>query len=267
MIPLALAVTFTAVAVVAWVASRRSLDAAIRGIIARKRVVFGSNSAFEVADAQAFPWLNLARYDELGAAFEARAFTFIADLQGPLLRKRGGFLRALVGDSGAIVASVSEILPVPTKPSSFDDTLKPNFRIVLETELGDGRFVITSNDTSKIEIPTLVWLQLPHDVSVDAIVSAHREAVAAAAKRGDREPAIVRISTVDDAVASNERKNRAVREHWDRVGWVSVNELERAGFRGKHAKIVKAIRRVMHEEGSVSLTEKSDHGAVSMFDR
>ncbi|HEV2269263.1 MAG TPA: hypothetical protein VGR92_07380 [Steroidobacteraceae bacterium] len=167
-------------------------------------------------------WLHW--YDQVAQALAAHGFGFVADiatvrtdLQAP---KHLGFSRKFLAASGITRVDAFRVATAKPKP--------PVEVVVLKSEFENGRYLSTSNTVLKWNLPDFIDAELlPPGSPAEAI--AQRHAVRLAAYREATSAAAVRLDSLTELLAAEERERVRTRRFRQDQGMPSRVELERLG--------------------------------------
>lgn len=200
------------------------------------------------------PDLDRGFYMETTAAFQARGFTWLGDLEDATVTKANPSnrtcLRVFVGDGGQIQGGAYHfkirgwgrvfqwIGLVPRKIKVID----------LETEFQNGVFVGTTNAPTGQALThgPRILRQYHRGAGVERLLEIHRERVKKHALENNT--AIVRVGTIDALIESQQRHNMVEALHRKSVGGVTREELTALGGPLVTEEIIDAVYRDIRGE-------------------
>ena len=174
-------------------------------------------------------------YDQVARALESRGFvlagdiaTVRTDLPAP---KQLGISRKFLGTHGVTRVDAFQLEAAQPKP--------PVQVVVLKSEFENGRYLSTSNAVLKWNLPDFIDAELlPPQSPVEAL--AERHAVRLAAYRETNSTPAVRLNSLAELLAAEERERVRTRRFRQDQGIPSQVELERLGAAPEFAALVHA---------------------------
>lgn len=212
---------------------RQRVEAAARKILKDFEGLWAGKYEYPPADlsTSSADWLQW--YDQVARALESRGFaragdiaTVRTDLPAP---KHLGFSRKFLATSGLTRVDAFQLATAKPKP--------PVQVVVLKSEFENGRYLSTSNAVLKWNMPDFIDAELlPPQSPVDAL--AERHAVRLAAYRETNSAPAVRLNSLAELLAAEERERVRTRRFRQDRGMPSRAELERLGAAPEFAALV-----------------------------
>jgi len=190
---------------------------------------------FRGAAPQEFPHLDLAFYDETQAWMEGHGFRVLGDVEDvtassayPNMRT---FLRVMVSNDGTVPAACYHVnLRGWMRVLQWVGVLPRVLKVLdFETEFNDGTFLTTSNSKGldmMSEVPGHRKVQYPQATSFEEMLEVHRS-ILAQWTRADPSYQPLRMSSLDDVMASQKRSQQITSEFRQKSGYVSEEEMQR----------------------------------------
>jgi hypothetical protein len=202
---------------------------------ARLDAVYGEPHELVRVSPEAFPEADLEFYDRARTAFEAKGYTWLADVEDLTLSRiypqNRTFMRLFVDAGRMIRANAYHLHPRGVVVSLLQLVqLYPRHLRVIElvTEIG-ATFIVTSNThgVDRLEPPPEAKIErLPVNAPLVEVVARH-EARITEALRAHPERAPTSFETFEEVLASISRAHVAMARHRQKVGGLSRDELER----------------------------------------
>jgi hypothetical protein len=202
---------------------------------ARLDAVYGEPHELARVTPAAFPEADLEFYDRARTAFEAKRYTWLADVEDLTLSRiypqNRTFMRLFVDAGRMIRANTYHLHPRGVVVSLLQLVqLYPRHLRVIElvTEIG-ATFIVTSNThgIDRLEPPPEAKIErLPVNAPLVEVVARH-EARITEALRAHPERAPTAFESFEDVLASIGRAHVAMARHRQKVGGLSRDELER----------------------------------------
>jgi len=209
----------------------RSLSGPVKG--AQK--VYAGPHEFRRAATQEFPDVDLAFYDQTQAWLERHGFRCLGDVEDttasqayPNMRT---FLRVLLSNDGTVMAACYHInLRGWMKVLQWIGLLPRVLKVLdLETEFNDGTFLATSNSEGLdmlSEVPGHRKVQFPQATAFDEMIEVHRS-ILAQWGGADSTYQPLRLSSLDDVLAAQNRSQQIASEYRQKIGYISKEEMAR----------------------------------------
>jgi hypothetical protein len=181
-------------------------------------------------------WLRW--YDQVAEALTAHGFGFAGDIATVRtdlpVPKTFGFSRKFLAADGITRVDAFQVATAKPKP--------PSRVLVFKSEFGDGRYLSTSNVVLKWNVPDFIDYELlPPEASADVIARHHAERLAACPAM--RLSAVLRLSSLAELLAAEERERVRTRLFRQRQRVPTQIELERLGAPAEFAALVHAEMR------------------------
>jgi hypothetical protein len=231
--------------------------AAAERVLADRKRVYSRESPLEPAQIEDFAFRGYEFYDRRQAELERSGCTLLGDFMlGQAASTRPGvrtFFRVLRSSDGQTLCAIIDATPSTLGMSGWmkvhfylDGTHKRYLKgIILRTELGDGRFIITATggDFVEEELPPEISKEIVSRATPMAeLLTRHRDRVAGAVSQ--RPTTIVPVETVDDFGASYLRHQRTMRAFREKVGF-AFTEKEQQDFAGTKASFNQGMAHSM----------------------
>jgi hypothetical protein len=200
----------------------------------------------------AFPEADLEFYDRVRAAFERRAYHWVADVEDLTLTRiyphNRTFLRIFVDSGSMIRASAYHLHPrgVVLSMLQLVQLYPRHLRVIELVSEVQGVFLVTSNThgIDRLEPPPEARIErLPLATALDDIVKRHEQRITELL-RSHPERTPVHFEAFEDIVASIARAHVAMARHRQKVGGLSRDELERLKGRPLSASEEAFLREV-----------------------
>lgn len=181
-------------------------------------------------------WLQW--YDQVAETLTAYGFRFAGDIASVRtdlpVPKTYGFSRKFLAADGITRVDAFQVATAKPKP--------PSRVMVFKSEFGDGRYLSTSNVVLKWNVPDFIDYELlPPEASADVIARRHAERLAACPAM--RLSAVLRLSSLAELLASEERERVHTRLFRQQQHVPTQIELERLGAPPEFAALVHAEMR------------------------
>lgn len=222
---------------------RERVEATAKRLLKSFEGLWAGSYEYPPADLSAYGADWLQWYDEVARTLAPHGLRFVGDiatvrtdLPAP---KHLGFSRKFLSVDGLTRVDAFQLASAQPKP--------PTRVVVLKTEFEDGRYLATSNAVQKWNIPG--WNdheQLPPEASAGTI--AERHAMRLAARDASNSSSALRLTSLADLLASEERERMRTRRFRQEQGVPSQIELVRLGSEpGFAARVHEAMRRLKAE--------------------
>jgi hypothetical protein len=219
---------------------------------ARLDAVYGEPHELSRVSPAAFPEADLEFYDRARAAFERKAYRWVADVEDLTLTRiyphNRTFLRLFIDAGSMIRASAYHLHPrgVVLSMLQLVQLYPRHLRVIELVSEVQGSFLVTSNThgVDRLEPPPEAKIErLALQTSLDEIVKRH-EARITDLLRAHPERTPVHFETFEDVIASVARAHVAMARHRQKVGGLSRDELERLKGRPLSASEEAFLREV-----------------------
>ena len=226
------------------------LAPAAQAVLDTMRALYSNPFTSVPAGEADFAHLNLPAYATARADFEARGFRFLGDLEILEVSNAPGsihartMLRSLVSPDGGTLATYFQTRPRLSRvlwrlligllnfrwidsPRWAVDALTAREYIDLESELSDGRFVVTTNAASAGQMgvpPTIDSVFLPVGTAADVLLREHERRLRVRLEQGSA-PSVIALSTLEDVKQMQLRLQAQKNAYRASVQWVSRAEL------------------------------------------
>lgn len=220
-----------------WMVRRLTASSGARSLFSSIKSIYEGDHEYAAVDPRAFDWMDLGYYDRMTPLLEERGFVHLEDLEDltvsrafPLTRT---FVRCFTGAEGTIVAGVYDIQPRGWQRSlQMIGAIPKDLRTIdLETELTDGRFVLSTTADRKmalIDIPPGTNVEFyPRGVPLDDFLDDHTARVQAEL---DARPGLdlVRVHTARECRAMQVRLQRIKNRYKQGKGFLTAEDIARA---------------------------------------
>lgn len=193
---------------------RRSARRGAARVVADAEALFAGRHEYASVDPARYPWLDLGYYDRTRARLEGEGFRQLGDVEDlTLTRQNPGmhtFVRVMSGDSGRITAGIYQVrLRGPMAVFQWVGIVPRRIRVVeLESELSDGRFLVTANTRGLDSTPMPAAVEgerLPLATPLEQQLARHRRRLEAtlAASPGLE---VRRVGSLNEALAAQHRQ-------------------------------------------------------------
>ena len=217
---------------------RERVAAAAKKLVTDFEGLWAGSYEYPPADLSAYSVDWLQWYDQVAETLASYDIRFVGDiatvrtdLPAP---KTHGFSRKFLATDGITRVDAFQIATAKPKP--------PSRVVVFKSEFGDGRYLSTSNVVLKWTVPDFTDYELlPPEVPADAIARRHAERLAAYPAM--RSSAALRLNSLAELLASEERERVRTRLFRQQQRVPTRVELERLGASSEFAALVHAEMR------------------------
>lgn len=222
---------------------RERVEATAKKLLKSFEGLWAGSYEYPPADLSTYGAEWLQWYDDVARALASRGLQFVGDiatvrtdLPAP---KHLGFSRKFLSADGLTRVDAFQLTSAQPKP--------PIRAVVFKSEFEDGRYLATSNTVQKWNVPDSTDQEyLPPETSPAAI--AERHGVRLVAHGAGKSSPALRMTSLADLLASEERERMRTRRFRREQGVPSQIELERMGSEpGFAARVHEAMRRLKAE--------------------
>lgn len=243
----------------AWILRLLTTRSGARSLFSSIKSVYQGDHDYASVDPRNFSWMSLDHYNRLTPALEERGFVYLEDLEDltltrafPLTRT---FVRCFSGAEGTIVAGVYDLKPRGWyRLLQMGGVLPKDLRTIdLETELTDGRFILSTTADRKMassDIPPEAEAEYyPRGMPLDEFLSDHTARVQAAL---DAHPGLdlVRVRTSSECRAMQTRLQRLKNKFKQGRGYLTGEDIARASHDPDAPEVKKLADAVEKEKRS-----------------
>lgn len=252
-----------------------SVTDAARSIIATMREQFGAPQTMVLADASAFPHLDLQAYAGFQAEMETAGYHAIGDIEilelsnSPTTTIARTFIRTMLSADGSTVFEYYQVKPriwrklkmlfrgvrnlrLYDAPMNFFNGLVTRHCGGFESEFGDGTQLMTSNAQSAAIISgpnSIEYKYFPYGTPISVLLKQHLARISEiAAGHPPERPLTMR--SMDDILEMQKRQHMQKVAHRASVDWVTLGELR--GMSGGQDELGETIfaevRRLLRAE-------------------
>lgn len=220
-----------------------------RKTLEQSEALFSGTHEFVSVDPSRFDWLDQGYYDDTRFRLEAEGFRCLGDVEDLTLTEQHPnmrtFIRVMSGDRGQVTVGIYQVkLTGLMAVFQWIGLIPRRARVLeLESELSDGRFLVTNNtkDVDTTPGPAAIEMeQHPLPTRRDTLLARHRERLRAAIAQGAE---VVRVDSLNQAIAGQDRlqtlKNAVMQ---DREALVQTVRNSRGAKQAKDL-MVREIRR------------------------
>ncbi|MGI9263758.1 MAG: hypothetical protein ACR2QU_02440 [Gammaproteobacteria bacterium] len=221
-----------------------------------------------------FPHLNFSTYTAAGKVLQAAGYRHLADVElRDVSRNKGNLyhptlirkfqstaettlaclylLRPRLGELVKLFARGMRNLRWISTPALMVELLPQRLILDLETEWGEGQFVVTSNAEAAAMMtapPTIDNLFFPYETEFQILLAAHESRVGSISAGST----ITQIRSYDDSVAMSRRQKLQKDAHRAALDWISKDELTAMGDGRQSAAddLFEEIQKLLREETS-----------------
>ncbi len=194
-----------------------------------------------------FPHLDFSKYSAVDGVLRASTYAYLIDVELRDVSNNDGniyhptLIRQYLAKDGSTVASAYLLKPSVRKllelfargmrnlrwlatPALMMELAPQRMILDLESELEDGRFLVSSNAEAAAMMtapPTIAHLFFPYQTPYQDIISAHKSRIASLAQ-GDT---FVRLRTFDETVSMSRRQKRQKDAYRASLDWISRDEM------------------------------------------
>lgn len=219
---------------------RQRVEAAAKRLLKAFEGLWAGTHEYPPADLSTYSADWLEWYDEVAQALASHGFESVGDIATVRTdlpeRKVYGFSRKFLDGSGITRVDAFRVATAEPRP--------PVQGMVFKSEFEDGRYLSTSNLARKWNSPDFIDAEaLPPESPVEAI--ADRHAVRLGAYRAANSAAAMRLTSLTELLAAEERERERTRSFRRAQGIPSREELERLGAAPDFAaRVYEEIRRL-----------------------
>jgi membrane protein YdbS with pleckstrin-like domain len=262
-----------------------SARAAAKAIVATMKGLYGAPQTVVPANASQFGHLKLSEYDAFQSALEAKGFRSVGDVeilevtQSPNTLIARTMIRSMISEDGTIYGGYYQVKPLIWRrlkqlvlglinfhlgltnfrpiytPHDFISEIATRHYIDFETELHDGRFLITSNAEATASVsgpPSIESNYLPYATPTEALLKVHQSRLAKLLADSNDKPIILRSYV--DIREMQKRQNTQKIAHRATVQWITNAELVRM-FKGnveQADEVFEEIKKLIAKERTIA---------------
>lgn len=236
-----------------------------------KELFQGPHDIVRVSEAE-FPHLDFSRYYAVNGVLRAAGYEHLADVELREVSKSEGnlyhptLIREYLASNGSTVASVYLLRPRIEKlvelfvrgmrnlrwfatPALIAELLPQRLILDLESELDDGRYIVSSNAEAAAMMaspPTIENLFLPYDTEFQDLVTAHEARISSMSEGRS----IVHMRSYDDTIAMSRRQKLQKNAYRASIDWISKDEMIAIGDErpGHSEALFNEIQALLREE-------------------
>lgn len=233
----------------------------------------GPHDIVRVSEAE-FPHLDFSRYSAIDGVVRAAGYEHLADVELRDVSKSEGnlyhptLIRKYIASNGSTVACAYLLRPRIGKlvglfvrgmrnlrwfatPALIAELLPQRLILDLETELDDGRYIVTSNAEAAAMMtspPTIENLFFPYDTEFQELVTAHGVRISSMSEGGS----FVHVRSYDDTIAMSRRLKLQKNAYRASIDWISKDEIIAMGDErpGGAEALFNEIQALLREEAS-----------------
>ena len=234
-------------------------------IIKQNERIYSENQVHEFVDPKDFPFLDLEFYDDTQKNFERLGFRHIADIENVTISKEfpsfRTFNRCMLSEDGAVTLGIFHVrIRGWMRILQVIRIIKPDIMYhvtELETELSDGRFVVTANGketNSMTSPPEIITQNLTYRITKEELLKTHMDAIHEIQER-DPNVTTLKFSTYEELEESGNRMRKIRHEFKKARGYITKEEIEKVASSipiptGKGlAKEIEKLNKERNEEG------------------
>ncbi|HUO07503.1 MAG TPA: hypothetical protein VM008_04320 [Phycisphaerae bacterium] len=219
-----------------------------------KALYSGERHEYRRAAPAEFPSADLAFYDETQTRLESQGFQFLGDIENMTLTRvfphMRAFIRTLVSTDGTVVAGIYHARLPNGEVRGID----------LETELGDGSYVLTTRtDEKSREIPGIDRVICGRETPPEELLRRHQERVEQIqGVHGGILSTVVR--TLEDALEFSHRVQQKKSKHRKDTGYLTVEDLKKVRGRelsAREKELAEEIQRLERAHGTTGGDEEA----------
>jgi hypothetical protein len=245
-----------------------------KAIVASMKNHYGAPHTVVPADESQFDHLDLNGYRTFQAALESEGFLALGNVeilevsQSPTTLIARTMIRCMISGDGTTYAGYYQVRPriwrrlkllvrglinlrLIAAPLNFITGMLTRHCLEFETELNDGRFLITSNAEAAARItgPRSIESNIrPYSTPTAALLQAHQRRLGELVAETNAKPLILR--TYADVEGMQKRQNAQKIAHRATVQWVTYAELERmsGGNVEQAEEVFEEVRKLLADE-------------------
>jgi hypothetical protein len=216
-----------------------------------KRVLLQSGR-FEKVDEADYPALDHGFYRERTDFLHGLGFLTLGDITLSHLEELRPpvhtFMRILTGNSDTVLATIYHVQVNQDDAPGVDPAELDQKATDFETELEDGRFVLTTSFSPKysfVEHEKMLTEHHPQGTSVRALLQRHMARLQNLTRENPRLSA-KRISRLHEVEDAQERLMDLKREAWDRLDEKAFQGILLTMFHGRHRTLARRLAKQLH---------------------
>ncbi len=216
-----------------------------------KRVLLQSGRLEEVSEVD-YPALDHAFYRERTEFLTGLGFLALGDITLSHLEELKPpvhtFMRVLTGNSDTVLATIYHVQVDQDDAPGVDPAELDQRATDFETELDDGRFVLTTSFSPKysfVEHEKMLTEHHPEATTIKALLQRHMARLQNLLRDNPR-VAAKRISRLHEVEDAQERLMDLKREAWDRMDEKALQKILLTMFRGRHRSLARRLAKQLH---------------------
>lgn len=222
------------------------LQTLAKRILDSLRSQFTGQHHFRQVSLADYPHLNHRFYHRTDAALRQIGFEFFCDLEDETIRQQHPdprtVVRLLHHLENGVTAAIYHVKPkFPWPILMYFWGFRPSRILEFETELSDGRFILTTRAPKKSEVPMsdqVIYQHVDPKLPMVEHLKTHWQQVQSfQGDKGRIHPVI--LPTVQAIIDSQNRQHQLVRDHLDTIGWVTEEYL--LGHCGRNKQLAKDV--------------------------